>query len=71
MLNHSINKRIKNVKHKAIFDHLLTCDYVIIFDELTILSNDCDNFSLLINKSFSIVLHNPILNETVKLFPFL
>ena len=70
MLNHLRNKRIKNVKYTAIFDHLLTCDYVIIFDELTILPNNSDNFSLLIKESFSIVLHNPILNETVKLFPF-
>ena len=68
--SHLTNKHLKNVKQSAISDHLLTCDCNINFDDFTILSKDSNNINLLIKESLLISHDKPILNKTVKSFPF-
>ena len=58
-ISHLTNKRLKNVKRSDISDHLLTCDWNINFNDLTILSHDSNNYNLLIKESLLIARDNP------------
>ena len=69
-ISHLTNKRLKNVKQSAISDHVLTCDCDMNFNHFTILSKDSNNINLLIKESLIISRDKPILNKTVKSFPF-
>ena len=69
-ISHLTNKRLKNIKQSAISDHVLTCGCNINFNDFTILSKDSNNINLLIEESLSVSCDKPILNKTVKSFPF-
>ena len=62
-------KRLKNVKQSAISDHLLQCNYVISFDDFSILAMDCNKFRFLLRVSLLIKHDKPILSSTIKSFP--
>ena len=61
-------KRVKNVKQSAVFDHLLQCDYSINFDDFEILASENNNFRLLIKESLLIMRDKPVLNRTTTSF---
>ena len=63
-------KGLKNVKQFAIYDHLLQCNCVINFDDFSTLATDCNKLKLLLRQSLLIKRDKPILNRTIKLFPF-
>ena len=63
-------KRLKNVKQSAISDHLLQRNCAINFDDFSILTSDFNKFKLFLRKSLLIKRDKPILNRTIKLFPF-
>ena len=66
---HLRNRRLKSVKQSAISDHFLTCDCNINFNDFTILSKDCNDFSLLIKETLLIACYKHILNKMVKSSP--
>ena len=68
-ISHWMNKSLKNDKQSAISHHLLTFGCNINFNDLTILSKDCNNINLLIKESLLISRDKPTLNKTVKSFP--
>ena len=64
------SKRVKNVKESAVSDHLLQCNCAIDFDHFNILASDTNSFRLLIKESLLIKRDKPVLNRTVKSFPW-
>ena len=53
-------KRVKNVKESAVFDHRLQCDCVISFDDFDIFDYETNNFiRLLIKESLLIKRDKP------------
>ena len=44
VISNLTGKDIKNAKQSAISDHLLQCNFVINFDDFSILATDCNNF---------------------------
>ena len=65
----SLEKRVKNMKEPAVFDHHFQCDCVISFDELDVLVSDTNNFRLLIKEILWIKRDKAILNRTIMSFP--
>ena len=63
-------KRLKNVMQSAIYDHLLQCNCTINFDDFDILAAESNKFKLLLKESLLIKDDKPILNRTIKSFPF-
>ena len=63
-------KCLENVKQSAISDHLFQCNCAINFDDLSILARDCNKFKLLVRETLLIKSDRPILNKTIKLFPW-
>ena len=61
-------KRVRNVKESAVFDHRLQCDCVISFDDFHVLASETNSFGLLIKESLLIKRDNPVLNRTIKSF---
>ena len=62
-------KRLQCVKQSVIPDHLLECNCSINFDHFDILASDTNRFRLLIKENLLIKLEQPLLNQTIKLFP--
>ena len=63
-------KRLKNVGQSAMSDHLLHCSCTKNFDNFDILAEESNKFKLLLRESLLIKCENPILNRTIKSFPF-
>ena len=64
------SKRVKNVTESAVSDQLLQCNCAITFDHFDVLAFDTNSFGFLIKKSLLIKREKPVLNSTVKSFPF-
>ena len=62
-------KRLKSVKQSALYDHLLECNYSIVFGHLDILASEANKFRLLIKVSLVIKRDHPQLNKTMKSIP--
>ena len=62
-------KRLKSVKQSARYDHLLKCNYSIVFGHLDILASEANKFRLLIKESLVIKRDHPQLNKTMKSIP--
>ena len=62
-------KRLKNVKHSAISDHLLQCNCTINFDNFDILAAESNKFKLFLRENLLIKRDKPILSRTAKSFP--
>ena len=62
-------KRLNNIKHSAVSDHLLQCNYTTDSDHSNILATDVTKFNLSVKESLLIKRDNPVLNKTTKSFP--
>ena len=65
-ISHLANKRPKNIKQSSILMILMYTE----FNDYIILSKSSINFNLLIKEWLLIACDKPILNKTVKSFPF-
>ena len=57
-------KRLNNIKHSAVSDHLLQCNYTTDSDHSNILAIDVSKFNLSVKESLLIKRDNPVLNKT-------
>ena len=69
-ISNKTSKRVKNVTESAVSDHLLQCNCAIAFDHFDVLGSDTNSFIFFIKKSLQIKREEPVLNSTVKSFPF-